>query len=312
MPLDPQVQALLDQMAAADRPALHETSPAEARAAMAALGALGKYPDPLAATGDRSIPGPAGPVPVRVYTPAAAPPLPVVVFFHGGGWVIGGIDTHDSTCQQLATTVPAVVVSVDYRLAPENPFPAAVDDCLAATRWVHDHAAELGADPSRLAVAGDSAGGNLAAVISLKARDEGGPPIVFQLLVYPATDLTRSFASHAENGEGYMLNTDAIDWFLDHYLPEAERKNPDASPHFATDLSGLPPALIITAEFDPLRDEGEAYADRLREAGVTATASRYDGMIHGFFGMDLVLNSAGEAVAEASAALHSALYPAGD
>jgi acetyl esterase len=311
MPLDPQVQALLDQMAAADRPALHETSPAEARAAMTALAALGKYPDPLAAIADRSIPGPAGPIPVRVYTPQEQQPLPVVVYFHGGGWVIGGIDTHDATCQQLATAVPAVVVSVDYRLAPENPFPAAVDDCLAATRWVHDQAAELGADPSRLAVAGDSAGGNLAAVVSLKARDEGGPPIAFQLLVYPATDLTRSFASHVENGEGYMLTTDAIDWFLDQYLPEAERKNPDASPHFATDLSRLPPALIITAEYDPLRDEGEAYADRLRDDGVAATASRYDGMIHGFFGMDLVLNSAGEAVREAATALHQALYPAG-
>ncbi len=312
MPLDPQVQALLDQMAAADRPALHEGSPAEARAAMTALAGLGKYPDPLAAIEDRSIPGPAGPIPIRVYTPPPPQPLPVVVYFHGGGWVIGGIDTHDSTCQQLATTVPAVVVSVDYRLAPESPFPAAVDDCLAATRWVHEHAAELGADPSRLAVAGDSAGGNLAAVISLKARDEGGPPIIFQLLVYPATDLTRSFASHVENGEGYLLTNDSIAWFLDHYLAEAERKNPDASPHFAADLSGLPPALIITAEFDPLRDEGEAFAARLRDAGVAATATRYDGMIHGFFGMDLVLKSADEAVLEAGTALHSALYPAGD
>lgn len=312
MPLDPQVQAMLDQMAAADQPALHESSPAEARAFMTALAGLGKYPDPLAAIENRSIPGPAGPMPVRVYTPQTAQPLPVVVFFHGGGWVIGGIDSHDSTCQQLATMVPAVVVSVDYRLAPENPFPAAVDDCLAATRWVHGHAAELGADPSRLAVAGDSAGGNLAAVISLKARDEGGPPIVFQLLVYPATDLTRSFASHIENGEGYLLTNDAIEWFLNHYLPEAERKNPDASPHFADDLSGLPPALIITAEFDPLRDEGEAYADRLCDAGVAAAASRYDGMIHGFFGMDLVLEAAGRAVQEAATALHRALYPSGD
>jgi acetyl esterase len=297
-------------MAAADRPALHEASPAEARAAMTALASMGKYPDRRAATEDRSIPGPAGRITVRVYTPHATQPLPVVVFFHGGGWVIGGIETHDSTCQQLATTVPAVVVSVDYRLAPESPFPAAVDDCLAATRWVYDHAAELGADASRLAVAGDSAGGNLAAVISLKAREQGGPPIVFQLLVYPATDLTRSFASHVENGEGYLLTSDSIDWFLDHYLPEAERKNPDASPHFADDLSGLPPALIITAEFDPLRDEGEAYADRLRDAGVAATSTRYDGMIHGFFGMDLVLKSAGEAVEEAASALHQALYPA--
>ena len=167
---------------------------------------------------------------------------------------------------------------------------------------MHEHAAELGADPSRLAVAGDSAGGNLAAVISLKARDEGGPPIIFQLLVYPATDLTRSFASHVENGEGYLLTNDSIAWFLDHYLAEAERKNPDASPHFAADLSGLPPALIITAEFDPLRDEGRPTRSALADAGVAATATRYDGMIHGFFGMDLVLKSADEAVLEAGTA----------
>jgi acetyl esterase len=311
MPLDPQVRTVLDQMDAAGQPPLHELSPAEARAAMTNLAALGKYPDEQAATEDRRIPGPDGEIPVRIYTPTASQPLPVVVYFHGGGWVIGGIETHDSTCQHLATAVPAVVVSVDYRMAPEYPFPAPLEDCVAATRWVYDHAEELGADPARLAVAGDSAGGNLAAVVSLKAREQGGPPIVFQLLVYPATDLTCSFASHVENGEGYLLTGEGIRWFLDLYIPDADRKNPDASPHFAEDLSGLPAALIITAEFDPLRDEGEAYAARLREAGVLAKASRYDGMIHGFFGMDLVLGSASDALQEAAAALRQALYPAG-
>ena len=311
MALDPQIQQILDQMAAAGRPPIHHLSPAEARETAGALALLGRYPEPRARTEDRRIPGPEGDIPIRIYRPPATEQLPVVAYFHGGGWVIGGIESHDSTCQQLAMAVPAVVVSVDYRMAPEHPYPAPLEDCSAATRWLADHAADLDVDGHRLAVAGDSAGGNLAALVALKARDVGGPPLAFQLLVYPATDLTCSFASHAENAEGYLLERDSIRWFLDHYIPEADRKSPDASPWFADRLGGLPPALVITAEFDPLRDEGEAYAARLREEGVPAKASRYDGMIHGFFGMDGFLDAAGRALEEAAIALRGALHPGG-
>ena len=244
---------------------------------------------------------------MRVYRPESETPLPVVVYFHGGGFVIGDISTHDTTCQRLAAGVPAVVVSVDYRLAPEHRFPAAVEDCDAATAWVAAHAAELGGDPARLAVAGDSAGGNLAAVVARHARDAGGPAIAFQLLVYPATDMTGSLPSHTENGKGYLLTSDTMAWFLDNYLAGENVSDPDASPLFAGDLGGLPPALVVTAEFDPLRDEGEAYAERLRQAGVKATTSRYDGMIHAFYGLDPIFDAAKRATAETVAALRDAL-----
>ena len=311
MPLDRQVKALLDQMAALGQPPFEEQTPEQARTAMAGLAALGRMPDRPAPTQDRVIPGPAGEIPIRIYRPESDSPMPVLVYFHGGGWVIGDIGTHDTTCQQLAVRIPAVVVSVDYRLAPEHPYPAAVEDCLAATRWARDHAGEFGGDGHRVAVGGDSAGGNLAAVVCLRARDEGDPPLAFQLLVYPATDMTCSFPSHEENGDGYLLTAPAIRWFLGHYIPEDRRKEPDASPFHAESLHGLPPALVITAEYDPLRDEGEAYAARLREAGVPATSSRYDGMIHAFFGMDAALPQAGDALDEAATALRAALHPAG-
>ncbi len=309
MPLDPQVRTILDHLEALGQPPIDQLGPEELRTAFARLAALGRYPEERAPIEDRLIPAPTAEIPVRLYRPKCDSPLPAVVYFHGGGWVIGNIETHDSICQQLSTSVPAFVVSVDYRLAPEHPFPAAVEDCVAATSWVYEHAGDLGVDASRLAVAGDSAGGNLAAVVSIKARDAGGPPISFQLLVYPATDLTRALPSHKDNGEGYLLTTGGMDWFLDHYLPVSKRKDPDASPLFADTLSGLPPALVITAEFDPLRDEGEAYADRLLESGVPARASRYKGMIHGFYSMDFVLAQATVAIEESVVALRHALYP---
>jgi acetyl esterase len=221
--------------------------------------------------------------------------------------VIGDIDTHDTICHRLAAGVPALVVSVDYRLAPEHPFPAAVDDCEAATAWASDHAAEFGGDPARLAVAGDSAGGNLAAVVTRRARDSGGPPIAFQLLIYPSTDGTRALPSHAENGTGYLLDTESMEWFGHHYLGETDPRHPDVSPLFIEDLTGLPPALVVTAEFDPLRDEGEAYAERLRLAGVRATTSRYDGMIHAFYGFDRIFDASQRATAESITALRDAL-----
>ncbi len=307
MPLDPQARMLLDQLEALGSVPMSQQTAADARASFAMLAAVAGQADAPVPTEDRTLPGPAGEIPVRVYRPPADEALPVVVYFHGGGWVIGDIATHDTTCQRLAAGVPAVVVSVDYRLAPEHCFPAAVDDCDAATAWVSAHAAELGGDASRLAVAGDSAGGNLAAVIARRARDSGGPPIAFQLLVYPATDLTRSLPSHTENGEGYLLDNDAMTWFVGHYLVDADARHRDASPLFVDDLAGLPPALVVTAEFDPLRDEGEAYADRLRDAGVVVTTSRYDGMIHGFYGLDSIFDASKRATAETVAALRDAL-----
>ena len=274
MPLDPQARSLLDQFEAAGAPPFVELAPDEARAGFALLAEVSGPPEVAVPTEDRTVPGPAGEIPVRVYRPVTDSALPVVVFFHGGGWVIGDLDSHDTVCHRLAAGVPAVVVSVAYRLAPEHRFPAAVEDCEAATRWVSDHAGALGGDPDRLAVAGDSAGGNLAAVVALRARDAGGPPLAFQLLVYPVTDATRSQPSYTENGTGYLLEADTMRWFYDHYLGGADPARADVSPLFAPDLAGLPPALVVTAEFDPLRDEGEAYAERLRQAGVAAATSR--------------------------------------
>jgi len=307
--LDPQAREFLDALDAMGNPPMSEQTPEEARAGFVLLASLAGPPEDAVPTQDRTVPGPAGnEIPVRIYRPQSDTPLPVVVYFHGGGFVIGDITTHDATCQRLAAGVPAVVVSVDYRLAPEHPFPAAVDDCEAATQWVSAHATELGGDPGRLAVAGDSAGGNLSAVVARRARDAGGPPIAFQLLVYPGVDMTRSMPSHVENGTGYLLDADAMDFFLGNYMGnEPDLKHPDASPLFVEDLSGLPPALVVTAEFDPLRDEGEAYADRLRAAGVKVTTSRYDGMIHGFYGLDGIFDSSKRATAETVTALRDAL-----
>ena len=307
MALDPQARELLDGIEAMGNPPMWEQTPEDARAGFLMLAAIAGPPEEAVPAEDRSVPGPHGDIPVRVYRPKSDGPLPVVVYFHGGGFVIGDITTHDTTCHRIAAGVPAVVVSVDYRLAPEHAFPAAVDDCEAATQWVSAHAAELGADPARLAVAGDSAGGNLSAVVARRARDAGGPAIAFQLLVYPATDCTRSMASHVENGTGYLLDTDSMAWFISHYAGDADLKHPDLSPLFVEDLSGLPPAFVLTAEFDPLRDEGEAYANRLRAAGVKVTAARYDGMIHGFYGLDSIFDSSKKATTETVLALRDAL-----
>lgn len=306
--LDPKARALLDQLAAAGAPPLHELPVAVAREGLAAL--FGTQPGgtlPLAAIEDRRVPGPAGEIPVRVYRPEGRPPLPLVVFFHGGGWVLGNLESHDGTCRTLARAVPAVVVSVDYRLAPEHKFPAAAEDAFAATRWAAEHAASLGGDAARVAVAGDSAGGNLAAVVALMARDRGGPPLVHQVLVYPPTDAACDTASYEENAEGYFLTRDGMRWFWGHYLPSpAEGRHPYASPLRAEDLRGLPPALVITAEYDPLRDEGEAYAARLRAAGVGAVTRRFDGMIHAFASLTGTFPEATVAIDAVAAALRAA------
>ena len=306
MPLDPNVRTMLEGMAAQGAPAFHEVSPKAAREMVREMGMAGE-PEPVEAVADRTIPGPGGDIPIRVYTPKGDTPLPVLVFFHGGGWVICDLETHDGVCRALANAAGCIVVSVDYRLAPEHKFPAAVDDAFAATEWVAANAAAIGADPSCVAVAGDSAGGNLAAVVAQLAKGRGGPQLAFQLLVYPVTDHKFDTASYSENAEGYFNTRDMMKWFWDHYLPNEEAgQDPHASPLRANDLSGLPPALIITAEFDPLRDEGEAYAARLAEAGVPAKSTRYDGMIHGFFSMSALLPQARQAIDEAVAALREA------
>jgi acetyl esterase len=258
---------------------------------------------------DRTVPGAAGPRRARVYVPESAPAsgAPGLVFFHGGGWVVGSIESHDRLCRGLASKASAVVVSVDYRLAPEPPFPAAPDDAIAATRWVLENAALLGVDPTRVAVGGDSAGGNLSAVVALALRDDARRP-GFQLLIYPATDLTRALPSHAMFRDSFFLSRAAGDWYLAHYLHDvADAKDPKASPLFAVDLARLPPALVITAGFDPLRDEGKAYADRMRAAGVEAELACFEGQMHGFCVLGGALRDGARAVDLAAARLRSAL-----
>jgi acetyl esterase len=250
-------------------------------------------PTPVGRVEDRRIPGPAGEIPVRIYTPEGSGPFPLIAFFHGGGFVLCSLETHDELCRAMCRDAGAVVVSVDYRLAPEAKYPAAADDCYAATAWCAAHAAELGADAARLVVAGDSAGGNLAAVTALRARDLGAPRIRHQVLIYPATHCDFDTPSYRENAQGYFLTADAMRWFWAHYLENpAQASEPYACPAHAADLKGLPPATVITAEYDPLRDEGEDYAAQLRAAGVPVLLKRYDGMIHGFVSMGDVFDDA--------------------
>ena len=308
MPLDPQVQAFLDQVTAMNLPPLNTMSVEEARQAAAALSEVHGAPEPVASVDNLAIPGPAGEIPVRVYTPEQSGPLPVLVYFHGGGWVLGDLESHDALCRTLANAAGCVVASVEYRLAPEHKFPAAAEDAYAATRWAAENAAQIGGDPQRIAVGGDSAGGNLAAVAALMARDRGGPQLGFQLLIYPATDSACDTTSCRENAEGYLLTLQMMRWFWNHYLnSEADRVNAYAAPLRAPDVRGLPPALVLTAEFDPLRDEGEAYAARLRAAGVPVQLKRYDGMIHGFLGMGALIDRARTAIEEIAADLRTAL-----
>nr|MBA2682608.1 alpha/beta hydrolase [Ktedonobacteraceae bacterium] len=260
--------------------------------------------------GDRRILGPGGTIPVRIYTPEGDGPFPLLVYFHGGGWVLSNVDTHDMLCRKLTNRADCIVVSVDYRLAPEHKFPAAVEDSYAATSWVAEHASELNGDATRLAVGGDSAGGNLAAVTTQLARERGGPSIFFQFLIYPATDqypTSMQRKSFIENGEGYFLTNEGMRRFLNHYLERPEQgRDPRFAPLLAKDLSGLPPALVVTAEYDPLLDEGELYAKRLQEAGVPVTLKRYDGMIHGFFSMAGVIDQSNTAIDETGGILRRA------
>jgi len=285
--LDPTVRKILDAVRKLDLPPLESLTPVEARQRVTETRAdLSGAMEPLASIENLRIPGPGGEIPLRIYTPEMRGGAGVV-YFHGGGWVVCDLDTHDVPCSAIAHRAGAVVVAVDYRLAPEHRFPAAVEDAWAALRWVAANSSRLGIDANQLCVCGDSAGGNLAAVMALKSRDENGPRIAFQALVYPVTDLS-SFetGSYDEFAEDHYLTRSMMQWFRNHYVADSDdARNPDASPLLARDLHGLPPALVITAECDPLRDEGEAYAKRLRDAGVEVTETRYAGMIHPFFSL---------------------------
>ncbi|WP_210238533.1 alpha/beta hydrolase [Pseudalkalibacillus caeni] len=304
--LDPQAKFVLDQLEAAGAPPMETQTPEEARAS-ADFSPLAGVPEEVAKVENRTIPGPDGEIPVRVYTPEGEGPFPVLVFYHGGGWVIGDLDTVDVPCRMLANRAKCVVVSVDYRLAPEHKFPAAADDAYAAVQWVAESAAEINGDPARIAVGGDSAGGNLAAVVALMAKDNGGPNLAYQMLIYPVTRHGFDTVSYVENADGYLLTKNSMIWFWDHYLrDESDGMNPYASPILAKDLTGLPPALVITAGFDPLRDEGEAYAEKLKNAGVPVEATRYDGMIHGFFWMPGILEQGRNAIDQAAKGLKDA------
>ena len=309
--LHPKARALLDLMVANRVPPTHTLSPEQARSFYRDRRAL-TQPDPpeVGSVQDLSCDGPHGPIRLRLYRPrgASAAPLPVLVYYHGGGWVIGDLDTHDTLCRSLSNGAGCAVLAVDYRLGPEHRFPCAVDDAWAATRWCHAQAGALGLDPQRIAVGGDSAGGNLAAVVSILARDAGDLPLRYQLLIYPATDQRRQHPSHTRNGQGYLLTRDTMDYFHDHYIDDP-RHDLDwrASPLLHTDLSRLPEALVLTAGFDPLVDEGMAYADALTAAGTRCTQIGFERQIHGFITMGRVLEEANTAVMLCAAGVRAAL-----
>ncbi len=307
MPLDPQAKAVLDQVNALPMPAMSTLEPGQYRQMVAQM----IVPSPEVAgldVRDLQISGPGGELPLRLYRPLDDEPGPAVMFFHGGGFVIGDFESHDGLCRLLAQKSGALVIAVDYRLAPEAPFPAAPEDCYAATCWVAEHAKDLGIDPARLAVAGDSAGGNLAIAVCQLVAERGGPTVRHQLLFYPVTDHGFDTPSYHANHEGYLLSREMMQWFWGHYLKRPEDgDDPLASPLRYGNFEGLPPATVITAEYDPLRDEGEEFARRLQAAGVETQLSRYKGMFHGFASMLVALDAADRAVAEGAEALQRAL-----
>ncbi len=306
--LHPQARKLMDLMVERGVPPTHTLTPVEARNFYRERRFFTQpAPPEVAAVHDLRAHGPHGDIALRRYRPAgssAGEVLPVLVYYHGGGWVIGDLDTHDTLCRELANGSGVCVIAVDYRMGPEHRFPAAVDDAIAAAQWVHREAATLGVDPARLAVGGDSAGGNLAAVAAIAARDGGTPPIAFQLLIYPATDQRRIAPSHITNGQGYLLTTESMDYYAGHYIADpAQYLDWRASPLLRDDLAGLPPAFVLTAGYDPLRDEALAYSQRLTEAGNRATHLCFERQIHGFITMGRVIDEANAAVALCAAAL---------
>src|SRR6185437_9021565 len=301
--LDPDAAAVYKAFQEAGRPAYETLTPPEARDYYTqARVVMNPEPPELKSADPLAIPAPHGTIGARIYTPKTLrlknALAPCLVFFHGGGWVIGNLETHDVVCRKLAHEGELIVISVDYRLAPEHRFPAAVDDAIAATSWIAANAKQLGIDPARLIVGGDSAGGNLAAVVSLHARDNGGPKIAGQVLVYPATEFARTHASHREPETSILLTHSVIGWFADHYMGDADRSDWRASPARAKTLRGLPPAYVLTAGADPLRDEGDEYAARLKKAGVPVAYKHFPGQFHGFFTMGKLLKQADVAVTD--------------
>ncbi|MEO8714614.1 MAG: alpha/beta hydrolase [Acetobacteraceae bacterium] len=311
MNLDPDTLVVLDMMRAANRPAFETLSPAEARAAYAAGRAV-LQPDPedVAEAREMSAPGPLGDIPLRSYRPLGASGsevLPALVYYHGGGWLLGGLESHDVVCRRLANLARCAVVSVDYRMAPEHKFPAAVQDSAAATAWVIANAARLHIDPARVAVGGDSAGGNLAAVMALMARDGDLPKLVFQLLVYPSTDMMMVTVSSQTVREGVPLTSASMKWFVDHYMrDDADRLDWRASPLRAVSLAGTAPALVLTASADPLRDEGIAYAERLEREGVRVKLLHFSDQVHGFLNMGRIIRASDVSMQMVAAALRQA------
>jgi acetyl esterase len=303
MPLDPQAKVLLDAFANAPVIPLNDDTLAEQRAAFGMLLMMAGEPPEMHAVADHDANG----VPVRIYHPAGDPHLPVVVFLHGGGWTIGSVEQYDPVARQIAAASGAIVVAADYRLGPEHPFPAAIEDCWHALAWAAENAASFGGDPARLAVMGDSAGGNLAAVCAIQARDAGAPSLVVQVLVYPVTDCDFTTESYQQNGEGFLLSAEQMRWFFDCYCRgDVDPTDWRISPLRARDVRGVAPALVITGEYDPLRDEGEAYARKLQDAGVRVVKHRYDGMIHGFFGVSAVFDASRDAIERSATALRRA------
>lgn len=307
MTLDPQTKFVLDQMAQAGIPQM-ETLPLEVVRNSQNLPQVGE-PELVGKIENRIIPGPGGEIPIRVYYPKdAQTSYAGLVYYHGGGWVLGNLDSHDAVCRSLTNLANCVTISVDYRLAPENKFPAAVEDAYASVQYVYEHAEEFQVDRARIAVGGDSAGGNLAAVVTHLAKEKSVPEICYQVLLYPSTGAGAPLtASRKENAEGYMLTGGMMDWFYKCYVNnEVDKNNPLLTPMFFEDFTGLPPAIVITAEFDPLRDEGEQYADKLKEAGVAVECIRYDGTIHGFISMASVIDLGKQALEKVGSTLQEA------
>ncbi|WHY83950.1 alpha/beta hydrolase [Neobacillus novalis] len=306
MTLDPVAQHMLEQKKAMNAPKVFELTPEQARQPMDLTETAGE-PEEVGKVEDVLIPGPLGDIPIRVYTPKGEGDFPAFIYYHGGGWTIGSIDSVDVPCRLITNRSDSIVIAVEYRLAPEHKFPAPLNDAYATAKWVAEHGKSIGVDTTRIAVGGDSAGGNLAAAVTLMAKDIGNPKLSYQVLVYPNTNYAFDTATHEEFGEGYLLTNKELKWFWDHYLNNAEDgKNPYVSPLIAEDLSGLPPALVITAEYDQLRVEGEGYGERLKEAGVPVKISRYDEMLHGFYWMPKLYKQGMEAIEETANSLKEA------
>ena len=311
MPLDPVMKAFLDQVAVQPGPKMWEMSAPDARQMFAGMMQLaGAQNVPIGKVENLRAPGRGGEIPLRVYTPAGAADarFPALVFYHGGGFVIGDLDTHDGLCRTLANEAKVRLIAVDYRLAPEHPFPAAADDAWSALEFVAANATRLGIDPQRIAVGGDSAGGNLAAVTAQTAKAKGAPKLGYQLLLFPATELGGETRSMRQNAVGYLLERNSMDWFIGHYVPKGvEKSDVRLSPLLAKDFSGLPPALLMSAEFDPVHDEGTAYAEKLRAAGAQVIVADYPGLIHDFIYFQAVLPQANAALIAAARALREGL-----